>query len=139
MNSVTSRVESFIGKNAQMIKYGSYEFIASFKEYPEGDIYCAGALISKKYVITAAHCLEDETPRSIRIIFSLAPEQIGLQHKVDSWMTYVHWSKRYGIPYDESFDHDIAIVKVSNYRGIMIFLADNYYQINSMIYVLMLT
>ncbi|KAJ8673041.1 hypothetical protein QAD02_004302 [Eretmocerus hayati] len=74
---------------------------------------CNGALISKRHVITAEHCLSDiKYLRSYRILMGSSDLQACKKYLIKSWITYDQWaeSKRYHIEFARN---DIAVVTLS--------------------------
>lgn len=92
--------------------YGEFAYVASLQYYPDAENFCTGSLITRKHVITAAHCIVDERPEDVRIAFeAVSLEAVVPTFIVASWLTYDDWADRLGIQKDPGA-HDIAIVTV---------------------------
>jgi len=48
----------------------------------DGSIYCTGAIIGPKLVVTAKHCLMDRNPEDVNIFFGSSTHEKGITYKL---------------------------------------------------------
>ncbi|XP_071566091.1 chymotrypsin-2-like isoform X2 [Temnothorax nylanderi] len=86
---------------------GAYPYQVSLKESSNGRHFCGGAIVSKKYIITAAHCLEGRRyPSDIQI-------GVGSNH-LQSQIIYTANALIIHDNYDKVQNHnDIGLIKLS--------------------------
>ncbi|KAJ8664643.1 hypothetical protein QAD02_006305 [Eretmocerus hayati] len=99
-----SLVVSLEGSNIKNVKGNEYPFVVSLSYKPshtdskKNNHFCGGTLISKKHVLTAKHCLEDESIADIQVMtrplgwFLKKPKVFSVK-SVD---TYEGWARARG-------------------------------------------
>lgn len=112
--TVSSNVESLMGIKLIGADNDEFPFIASLQNLNKEHL-CSGTLITYSHVITAAHCLNDEHPRSIEIVLGEVDLRFAsLRYEVASWLSYSVWATNLHLPGAEDY-HDIAIITVLLY------------------------
>lgn len=111
------QAEPLIGNNITKVKKGKYPFVVSlaYKDdlLPEEQLhYCTGVLVTKMFVLTAAHCLDDVTLNEIWLIVGSVDLRVGRKYTPSMWITYKQWTDRKNITNNET-DNDIAMIKVN--------------------------
>ncbi len=88
---------------------GSYPWVVSLKG-SSGDHFCGASLIAKQWVLTAAHCVEEETASSVSVVvgeFNTAKEDNGEQkRKVTKIVIHPQYGK------GAESNNDIALLKL---------------------------
>ena len=90
---------------------GSYPWVVSLKG-SNGDHFCGASLIDKQWVLTAAHCVEDETASDISVVvgeFNIVKPDAGEQkRKVTKIIMHPQYNK------GADSNNDIALVKLES-------------------------
>ena len=90
---------------------GSYPWVVSLKD-SNGDHFCGASLIDKQWVLTAAHCVEDETASDISVVvgeFNIVKPDAGEQkRKVTKIIMHPQYNK------GADSNNDIALVKLES-------------------------
>ncbi|XP_058793563.1 venom serine protease-like [Phymastichus coffea] len=108
--------EPLRGANVIAVKEGEFPFAAAMikktdSSNAEQEEICTGVLISKRHVLTAAHCFEELQPNDTQVVLGSVDLTIGTRYSVSKRITYDEWAKIEGVP--QSYDStDIAIIKL---------------------------
>ena len=77
--------------------------------------FCAGTLITKKLVLTAEHCKDDDSTLSdIQVTVGSNDVRAGRKYYVTAWRSFNDWAAQNG-RIDPNSDNDIAILTVLTY------------------------
>ncbi|XP_071567330.1 chymotrypsin-2-like [Temnothorax nylanderi] len=86
---------------------GAYPYQVSLKESSNGRFFCGGAIVSKKYIITAAHCLEGRRyPSDIQIGVGSNHLQSQIIYTADALIIHDNYNKAQHL-------NDIGLIKLS--------------------------
>lgn len=76
--------------------------------------FCSGSLIAENLVLTAAHCLSNETNYKIDIIIGTTDlKGARPKYEVQAWKTFKVWASQKNPDIVKHQYNDLAIVKVS--------------------------
>lgn len=94
------------GKSATKKNENSHSVVAIIAEKNEGRSLCTGTIISPEIVLTAAHCLDEISPR-LQIVFNLNISKAGEKdlREGDSYVQHPHWNRHLN-----SGEGDIALI-----------------------------
>lgn len=84
----------------------SYPWMVSVKS-KGGSHFCGASLIDKHWVLTAAHCIEDETAAGIEVTIAEYDQNAADEGEQTLAVSAVYMHQQYGD------DHDIALLKLS--------------------------
>lgn len=73
---------------------------------------CTGVLVTKMFVLTAAHCLEDLTLSEIWLIIGSVDLRVGKKYTPSMSITYKQWTEMKNITNKET-DNDIVMIQVN--------------------------
>ncbi|XP_068990489.1 transmembrane protease serine 9 [Neodiprion pinetum] len=102
---VSNRKMRIVGGNITEVH--EFPWIAGFST--RGKFYCAGSLITRKHILTAAHCLDGLNMREIQIVLGnhnrVSHENTVVRRRIKSARIHEHFD-----PY--SFNNDIAVIEM---------------------------
>jgi secreted trypsin-like serine protease len=124
-------VEALIGSNVRSATEKEFPFIVAIvKSYSQNvmddDYICAGTLISKKNILTSAHCIEDQYTYGVTIRIGSSYVNQASIHYVQWWMTFQQWAEQtnYIIRFAKN---DIAIISVIIFQLKVFFFHEQIY------------
>jgi secreted trypsin-like serine protease len=113
-------VQTLIGTDVRSAGQNEFPFIVAIvKSYSQNvmddDFICVGTLISKKDILTTAHCLEDQYTFGVTIRIGSSYVNQASIHYIQWWMTFQQWAEQtnYIIRYTKN---DIAVISVIIFR-----------------------
>lgn len=113
-NDEFKRDFAFVGSLGDFSRLGVHR---KFKNH-----YCGCVLISKRHVLTAAHCLDVESLYGTMVTFGSTDLDHGLSYELKSSITYKSWAighrRRHS---DILYYDDIAIITVTKKKTLQIY------------------
>lgn len=114
--TISSHAEPLKGINVTVAEEGKYPFVVSIVQkndqlYEEQLHFCTGVLIEKKFVLTAAHCLNGKFLYGIQLIMGSVDLREGRKYDARMSITYNQWADSKNLTKKKS-SNDIAIIKV---------------------------
>ena len=90
----------------------SWPWQIGIKSCPDCMYFCGGTIVAKRWVITAAHCVENNVPSDLYIEAGVTNQKKTTKRKQSFNCTAIYKHQSYGIkaPYDE----DIAVLRLSD-------------------------
>ncbi|CAF3035415.1 unnamed protein product [Rotaria sp. Silwood2] len=88
----------------------SWSFMVSLQHRSSNSHFCGGSIFSDSYILTAAHCVDDETPDRIQIVAGVhnRSDPNGVIREVDHIHVHPGWSSS-----SSERRHDIAMLHLS--------------------------
>ncbi|XP_011495567.1 PREDICTED: uncharacterized protein LOC105360373 [Ceratosolen solmsi marchali] len=90
-------VNAIIGNNVRQVNTGEFKFIVSLMKInransiPNEAHYCTGSLITRKDVLSCAHCLDEEELESSQVLIGSSDLRFGEMLYIYWWITYDQW------------------------------------------------
>ncbi|KAJ8668254.1 hypothetical protein QAD02_009917 [Eretmocerus hayati] len=115
-----SNAEPIVGKNVKKVEVNEYPFIVSLHGYSRRPFvnkkhFCGGTLISQNHVLTASHCIvEDSFMKEVEVIAgspNLKSNNLK-RFKPIEWLKFKDWAHKKGAEYKKGFS-DIAVLKLN--------------------------
>ena len=87
----------------------SWSMIVSIRTRSTNRHFCGGSILSDSYILTAAHCLDDETPDAISVVAGIHNQSERAEsHYVDAFYIHPNWSST-----SRERRNDIALLHLS--------------------------
>ncbi|KAJ8664642.1 hypothetical protein QAD02_006304 [Eretmocerus hayati] len=124
LSYVINEVSSLEGDNVKPVQKNKYPFIVAIAHKPEYrpphelTHFCGGTLISKRHVLTATHCLENEKYNQLQVLAKLSDDNWRDREifEIDSSCTYSSWLSHNNIPEEVFVDTALLKLKVEDTR-----------------------
>lgn len=98
--------ERIVGGGSAML--GQFPFIASLRSVSSDSHFCGGTIITARYILTAAHCLDDKVALNVKVVTgSILLSSGGASYSVSSMVSHPNFNKY-------TFLNDIAVVKTTS-------------------------
>lgn len=85
---------------------GSYPWMVSLQSKSDGQHFCGGSLIDANHILTAAHCVENESAAGVQVVISEYDLNTASQVEQKRGVAAIYMHQQYGD------DHDIAVLKL---------------------------
>lgn len=96
------------------MKPANFPFVVSLaSKRADKSLFCMGSLITPNLVLTAAHCLKDETYENVKVLIGPTDSRVSKStYDVNWWRTFDQWIAKkdpsmFRLPFN-----DLAIIKV---------------------------
>lgn len=87
----------------QTVRHYSWNWLVSLRD--TSGYFCHGSIISERYIITAAHCLQKTIDPLSSITICIGTDRCEEQYAIDNFIRYPSYN-------DQTFENDIALIRV---------------------------
>ncbi|XP_063239999.1 trypsin-1-like [Bacillus rossius redtenbacheri] len=93
--------------NGTAASAGEYPYVVSIQKF--GIHYCAGTIVNEDWILTAAHCVDDELASDLVVVAgSVRLSQGGVARGVDYYLKHSRFNA------SNAYENDIAVIKLAS-------------------------